>query len=61
MFQLDKEEYNSLRSHFVTLETGRGQHRKFLPYVFTEHGILMLSSVKPIYLSSFWGLVEPEM
>lgn len=45
MFQLDKEEYNSLRSHFVTLETGRGQHRKFLPYVFTEHGILMLSSV----------------
>jgi len=49
MFQLDKEEYDSLRSHFVTLETGRGQHRKFLPYVFTEHGILMLSSVKPIY------------
>ena len=45
MFQLDKEEYDSLRSHFVTLETGRGQHRKFLPYVFTEHGILMLSSV----------------
>ena len=45
MFQLYKDEYDSLRSHFVTLEAGRGQHRKYMPYVFTEHGILMLSSV----------------
>lgn len=45
MFQLNQEEYNSLRSQFVTLENGKGNHRKYLPYVFTEHGVLMLSSV----------------
>ncbi len=43
MFQLTKDEYNRLRSQFVTLK--RGQHIKYLPYAFTEHGILMLSSV----------------
>ena len=45
MFQLTKEENNYLRSQFVTLKKRRGQHRKYLPYAFTEHGILMLSSV----------------
>jgi len=34
---------NSLRSQFVILK--RGQHRKYLPYAFTEQGIAMLSSV----------------
>jgi hypothetical protein len=34
-----------LRSQFATLRTGRGQHRKFLPYAFTEQGVAMLSSV----------------
>jgi hypothetical protein len=29
----------------VTLKSGRGRHRKYLPYVFTEHGVAMLSSV----------------
>lgn len=43
MFELSKEEYKSLRSHFGTLK--RGEHSKYLPYAFTEHGILMLSSV----------------
>jgi len=43
MFQLTKDEYNRLRSQNVTLK--RGQHVKYLPYAFTEHGILMLSSV----------------
>ena len=43
MFQLTAEEAISLRSQIVTLK--RGQHLKYLPYVFTEHGILMLSSV----------------
>ncbi|HEY45652.1 MAG TPA: ORF6N domain-containing protein [Anaerolineae bacterium] len=33
----------SLRSQIVTLK--RGQHIKYRPYAFTEHGILMLSSV----------------
>ncbi len=35
----------SLRSQFVTLEAGRGKHRKYLPYVFTEQGVAMLSAV----------------
>lgn len=43
MFQLTKEETAFSRSQFVTLN--RGQNIKFLPYAFTEHGILMLSSV----------------
>lgn len=43
MFQLTKEETDSLRSQSATLK--RGQHSKYFPYAFTEHGILMLSSV----------------
>jgi hypothetical protein len=35
----------ALRSQIVTLKTGRGQHRKYLPYAFTEQGVAMLSSV----------------
>lgn len=58
MFQLTQKEWeellallgeapeaSSLRSQFATLEKGRGRHRKFLPYVFTEQGVAMLSSV----------------
>lgn len=59
MFQLTKEEWNGLkfhiealektdnplRSQFVTLKSGRGQHIKYLPYVFTEQGVAMLSGV----------------
>jgi len=52
MFQLTMEEAriwwteikgDALRSQIVTLK--RGQHIKYRPYAFTEHGILMLSSV----------------
>src|SRR6185503_5846944 len=43
MFQLTREEYQSLRSQNATLK--RGAHSKYLPFVFTEHGVLMLSSV----------------
>lgn len=58
MFQLSKEEFESwksqiatsnaddfLRSQNVTLENGRGKHRKYLPYVFTEQGVSMLSAI----------------
>lgn len=45
MFQLTAEEVEVLRSRFVTLKAGRGHHRKYLPYVFTEQGVAMLSSV----------------
>ena len=34
-----------LRSQSVTLKPGRGKHRKYQPYVFTEQGVAMLSSV----------------
>ncbi len=44
-FQLTKNELDSLRSQPVTLESGRGKHRKYLPYVFTEQGVAMLSAV----------------
>lgn len=48
MFQLNEAEnadWISLRSQNVTLKKGRGTHRKYLPYVFTEQGVAMLSSV----------------
>jgi hypothetical protein len=45
MFQLTEAEAILLRSQTVTLKTGRGQHRKYLPYAFTEQGVAMLSSV----------------
>lgn len=44
MFRLTREEDQALRSQNATLK-GRGQHRKHHPRAFTEHGILMLSSV----------------
>lgn len=49
MFQLDENEFLNLKSQFATSssnfnKTTWGGRRK-LPYVFTEHGVLMLSSV----------------
>ncbi len=38
-------EQNSLRSQSVTLKSNRGKHTKYLPYVFTEQGVSMLSAV----------------
>ena len=58
MFQLTKEEYDSLRFQIETLENsdssgfqnetlkiGRALHTKYLPYAFTEQGVAMLSGV----------------
>lgn len=42
MFQLTDQEFSDLRSHFVTSSWGG---RRTLPYVFTEQGVAMLSSV----------------
>src|SRR5437899_2853539 len=44
MFQMSKEEYELLRSQIVISKKGRGG-RRYLPYVFTEQGVAMLSSV----------------
>lgn len=58
MFRLTSDEYDFLRSQIATLKMEenlrsqnatlndkRGQHRKYLPYVFTEQGVAMLSAV----------------
>jgi hypothetical protein len=45
MFQLTAGEWATLRSQTVILKSGRGRHRKYLPYAFTEQGVAMLSSV----------------
>ena len=45
-FQLNEKDVDSLRSQFATLKNqGCGQHRKYLPYAFTEQGVAMLSAV----------------
>ncbi len=44
-FRLTADEWELLRSHFATLEAGRGRHRKYLPLAFTEHGALMAANV----------------
>ena len=44
MFQLTDDEAELLRSQIATSKTGRGG-RRTLPYVFTEQGVAMLSSV----------------
>ena len=45
MFQLTSDGYTFLRSQIAILDKGRGKHRKYHPFVFTEHGVAMLSSV----------------
>ncbi len=53
--QEDADEVKRLRSQFATLK--RGQHRKYLPRVFTEHGALMaanvLNSTRAVEMSVF--------
>ena len=43
MFELTKEEYDSLRCYFCTIKNGRGQHSKYLPFAFTREGQDQLS------------------
>ena len=45
MFELTKEEWETLRCKISTLDGGRGKHPKYMPYAFTELGVSMLSSV----------------
>jgi hypothetical protein len=44
MFQLSDDEAKALRSQIATSNEGRGG-RRYLPFAFTEHGVVMLSSV----------------
>lgn len=43
MFELTLNEYNSLRCQIGALK--KGEHSKYLPFVFTEQGVAMLSGV----------------
>ena len=56
MFQLSNKELKLLRSQFVISNNGRGG-RRYLPYAFTEHGVIMaatvLSSERAIEMSIF--------
>lgn len=43
-FQLTNDEFENLRSHFVTSSDNHGG-RRYLPYAFTEQGVAMLSAI----------------
>jgi hypothetical protein len=45
MLRLTAREAASLRSQIATLKTGRGRHRKYLPWAFTEHGAIMAATI----------------
>ncbi len=48
MFRLTNNEWEklqALRSQNAILKPGRGQHRKYPPYAFTEHGALMAANI----------------
>lgn len=45
MFPLTNQDLAALRSQIATLKTGRGQHRKYPPYAFTEHGAIMAATI----------------
>jgi hypothetical protein len=45
MFRLTAEEAEALRSQLATLKEGRGRHRKYAPYAFTEHGAVQAANV----------------
>ncbi len=48
MFQLTEDECSRLRFQIETLNDSgnkRGKHTKYLPYVFTEHGVAMLATI----------------
>jgi phage regulator Rha-like protein len=57
IFQISSREWKNLRYQFGTLKNGRGQHRKYLPYAFTEHGAIMaanvLNSARAVQMSVF--------
>ena len=44
-FQVSPSEWKNLRYQIGTLKTGHGQHRKYRPHVFTEHGAIMAANV----------------
>ncbi|MDR1483977.1 MAG: ORF6N domain-containing protein [Planctomycetaceae bacterium] len=61
IFELTTEEWNSLRSKILTLkESGRGEHKKYLPKAFTEKGLYMLATIlkSPVAVRTTIAIVE---
>ena len=56
----ENQEDNGLTSQIVILKSGRGQHKKFMPYAFTEQGVAMLSSVlrSPLAIQVNIGIIR---
>ena len=56
----DNQENDLLTSQIVILKNGRGQHKKFMPYAFTEQGVAMLSSVlrSPLAIQVNIGIIR---
>ena len=59
---MSPEEFEALRSQFATLNAseqpaGRGRHRKYLPYAFTEHGAIMADmwSARQLQQPQMWA------
>jgi hypothetical protein len=45
LFQLTREEFSALTSQIAILKTGRGKHRKYAPFAFTEYGVFQAANV----------------
>ena len=60
-FQLSIEEYTFLRSQIGTLKSGRGSHKKYLPYVFTEQGVAMLATILRTNIASKMSISDEEV
>lgn len=62
MFQLSKKEFEDWRSQFVTSNSGDKMGLRYRPYVFTQEGVAMLSSVlrskRAIQVKSFQQRIE---
>ena len=70
MFQLTKEEFEGLRSQFVTtdksdrplrfqIETSKNRGgSRYLPYAFTEQGVAMLSGIHDVQLTHIYDAME---
>jgi len=56
-FQLERQEFATLRSQIATSKEGSGR-RQYRPWVFTEHGAIMLASVlnSPVAIEASVGL-----
>ena len=57
MFQLTKDEWDSLRFQFGIIENGRGKYTKYLPYAFTEQGPGGVGSVGYVEVAGHEGKV----